>query len=157
GELGLFAAYSAGATVTLEALAATDAPEVVLNLSSLYGDAGVVSLQEQVIRSALERCLPVWPEWSAQLFERSVDDGDGGHVRRELSYRFRVNGRSSETGTSAYRARLDRLDRRLLGAEPQWVTSALAELVLLAAVVPDGTEPPATGDAARAGAARVCR
>jgi hypothetical protein len=157
GELDLFAAYSVGATVTLEALAATDAPEVVLNLSSLYGDAGIVSLQEQVIRSALERCLPVWPEWSTQLFERSVDDGDGVHVRRELSYRFRVNGRSPETGASAYRSRLDRLDDRLLGAEPQWVTSALAELVLLAAVVPDGTRPPSTGDDARARAARVCR
>jgi hypothetical protein len=159
GDPGLFAAYCAGAVATLEALAATDVTDVELNLSPLYGDAGIVSLHEQVIRSGLERCLPVWPEWRTQLFERAAPEDDGVHVRRELSYRFRVNGRSPETGQPAYLSRLDRIKDLLLGEEPRWVTSALAELVLLASVVPGRTEPPSpsTGDAARANAARICR
>ena len=92
-------------------------------------------MHEQAIRSTFEQCLPVWPEWVAQLFERTTADEAGARTVRQLSYRFRVNGRNPETRTTAFVARLARLRQRLLGEEPTQIGRSLAELVFLATVV----------------------
>lgn len=117
-------------------LRAFDGPDLSLHLSSVYGEVGEVTFSIEAVPAGFAGCLPVWPAWATQLFE---DDRSGvdSSVIRELSYRFRVNGREPTSGESAFAARIDRFEQDLLHAdEPQRVRRSLAELVFLGAVVP---------------------
>jgi hypothetical protein len=87
-----------------------------INLSRDFGFDADFSLAEELVKARFYSCLPVWTEGNIQLFEsRRADAGSGGvTVAREVSYRFRVNGRDPFTGKSAFDARLGRLRRTLL-------------------------------------------
>ena len=155
GGLALLEIYVRRALDLWDVLKATDSSEVTLNLSGVYGENGDVSLQTEAVTAGFAGCLPVWPAWETQLFE---DDQPGAEslVVRELSYRFRVNGREPLSGNSAFAARLDRFAQDwLLAEEPQRVRRSLVELVFLGAVVPRARDDDAQPGAALATARKL--
>jgi len=83
-------------------------------------------------------CLSVWPEWSAQLFETRAKSDMGFRTVREVSYRFRVNGRSPLTGESAFDSRLEMLRGHLDPEKPliSRLPWSLAQLVFLHLALP---------------------
>jgi hypothetical protein len=130
-----------------------------LDASKIYGTRNNSDLAEHLRKALFYNTLPVWPEWSVQLFEARVEPANGFATKREVSYRFRVNGQNPETGKSAFTSRLDRLEERIL-EEPGPdinVQRAIAELVFLRLVTPSAIDAPkseeVTGVALRIAAA----
>jgi len=85
-------------------------------------------------------CLPVWPEWSVQMFEARPDStSEHGSTVREVTYRFRVNGNNPESGGAAFDARIAKHENKIKeyqeGAKS--FDRSIAELVFLWLVVPD--------------------
>lgn len=110
---------------------------LLLDATSAYGQFARTDLSEQLRKALFYGCLSVWPEWSAQLFETRVNSDKGFRTLREVSYRFRVNGRSPITGQSAFDSRLDFLTKTLrVGSSSPRIPTALAQLVFLHLVVP---------------------
>ncbi|MFZ4703742.1 MAG: hypothetical protein ACOYMG_27170, partial [Candidatus Methylumidiphilus sp.] len=93
-----------------------------LDMSRDFGLNGDFPVSAELVKALFYHCLPVWAEWNTQLFEsRRVDPSTlGVCVVREVSYRFRVNGRDPRTeNLAAFDARLSRLRETLLGAEQE--------------------------------------
>ena len=121
-----------------------DGQALLLNVSSVYGQRNCSDLSEHLRKAQFYRALPVWPEWSVQLFEARVEPENGFATTREVSYRFRINGQNPETNKSAFTSRIARHTDRLLSEPGPNVhgQKALAELVFLRLVVPDSMESP---------------
>lgn len=115
-----------------------------LEVSSIYGQRNCSDFADHLRKALFYKVLPVWPEWSVQLFEARVEPENGFATKREVSYRFRVNGQNPETGKSAFASRIDRLEERLLGEPGPNINGqkAFAELVFLRLVIPDSMEKP---------------
>jgi hypothetical protein len=134
----LLAKYVHRVTGCYQRFGSPDGESLPLDVTSVYGQAGRVDLAEQLRKAMFYSCLSVWPEWSAQLFETRAKSDTGFQTVREVSYRFRVNGRSPVTGESAFDSRLEMLrghldpERPLLGRLP-W---SLAQLAFLHLAVP---------------------
>lgn len=119
-----------------------------LDVSTVYGQRNCSDLAEHLRKALFYGSLPVWPEWSVQLFEARIEPEQGFATKREVSYRFRVNGNNPETGKSAFASRLDRIQERLLDEPGQDVNGqrAIAELVFLRLVTPDSVSQPTAED-----------
>lgn len=119
-----------------------------LDVSLAYGQRSNADLAEHLRKALFYCCLPVWAEGSVQLFEARVEPEKGFATKREVSYRFRVNGDNPETGKSAFATRLDRLEERLLDVERRDGNhaKAIAELVFLRLVIPDSLDEPSQQD-----------
>ena len=126
----------------------TSGKSLLLDVSLVYGQRNNSDLAEHLRKALFYGCLPVWAEGSAQVFEARVDPEKGFATKREVSYRFRVNGDNPETGKSAFATRLDRLEERLLDEERRDGNhiKAIAELVFLRLVVPNALENPTVED-----------
>jgi hypothetical protein len=86
------------------------------DLSRDYGLAADFTASTELVKALFYNCLPVWAEWNTQLFEsRRVDPGSRGvSVVREVSYRFRVNGKDPRNELKhAFDSRLERLQQVL--------------------------------------------
>lgn len=128
--------------------AGTAGKSLSLDVSLSYGQRSNSDLAEHLRKALFYCCLPVWAEGSVQLFEARVDPEKGFATKREVSYRFRVNGDNPDTGKSAFSTRLDRIEERLLNAERRDGNhaKAIAELVFLRLVVPDSLDSPTEQD-----------
>jgi hypothetical protein len=93
-----------------------------LDMSRDFGLNADFPVSDELVKAMFYHCLPVWAEWNTQLFEsRRVNPSTlGVCVIREVSYRFRVNGRDPHTeNLAAFDARLARLRETLLGTEQE--------------------------------------
>jgi hypothetical protein len=117
-----------------------------VDLTAHYGHAADCNLFQQLNKATFYSCLPVWAEASTQLSEdRNKNQQHGYALKREISYRFRVNGNNPELNKSAFEGRLDQIKETLLPDEnskspTQFISSRLAELIFLAIVIPDQNE-----------------
>lgn len=87
------------------------------DLTREFGLGAEFSISQELAKSMFYNCLPVWAEWNTQLFEsRGVEpESKGVSVVREVSYRFRVNGKDPLNGMEpAFNARLNRIHDILL-------------------------------------------
>lgn len=90
-----------------------------LELSRDYGLDADFSASTELVKALFYNCLPVWAEWNTQLFEsRRIDPASRGvSVVREVSYRFRVNGKDPRNESKhAFDSRLERL-QQVLGSD----------------------------------------
>lgn len=143
-----------------ERFGGTNGAAVLLDASSVYGQANCTDLAEHLRKAMFYTCLPAWAQGSAQLFETRTEPTQGFATVREVSYRFRVNGDNPMTGKSAFESRLDRLQERLLKAPGTdlYAPRDIAEMVFLHLVIPDSLEAPSALDVdaeARSVAARI--
>lgn len=143
-----------------EHFGSTKGAAVLLDASSVYGQANCTDLAEHLRKAMFYTCLPTWAQGSAQLFETRTEPTQGFATVREVSYRFRVNGDNPMTGKSAFESRLDRLQERLLKAPGTdlYAPRDIAEMVFLHLVIPDSLETPSALDIeaeARSVAARI--
>lgn len=115
-----------------------------LDVSITYGQRSNTDLSDQLRKALFYGCLPVWAEWSVQLFEARVAPEMGIATKREVSYRFRVNGNNPESGKPAFVTRLDRLEERLFAEERRGAnhTKSIAEVVFLWLVIPGSIDAP---------------
>lgn len=140
----LFDKYVQRVTRCYEQFGSPEGTALLLDVTSVYGQAGRVDLAEQLRKATFYNCLSVWPEWATQLFETRAKSDTGFRTIREVSYRFRVNGRSPQTGKNAFDSRLEMLrghldpERPLISRLP-W---SLAQLVFLHLAIPfeDGSD-----------------
>lgn len=110
-----------------------------LDLTQAFGLAAEFSISQELTKALFYNCLPVWAEWNTQLFEsRKIDSQTRGvSVVREVSYRFRVNGKDPLNEMEpAFDARLNRLRAILLEDSnfeipPSKLRRNLSELVFL--------------------------
>ncbi len=89
------------------------------DLSRDFGLSADFSASTEIVKATFYNCLPVWAEWNTQLFEsRRVDPASHGvSVVREVSYRFRVNGKDPRNESKhAFNSRLERLEQ-VLGSD----------------------------------------
>ena len=130
--------------------AGTNGQAFPLEVSLEYGQANCSDLGDSLRKAMFYSCLPVWPEWSIQLFETRTEPTRGFATIREVSYRFRVNGTNPDTGTPSFDARLDRLHKRVIAEEDlsQPLTRRIAEVVFLWLVIPDSLTNPTPLDLA---------
>lgn len=137
-------AYVSRVLEAVKAYASSSGKAMPLEVSTVYGQRSNVDLADQMRKATFYSCLPVWAEWSVQLFEARVDPEKGFATKREVSYRFRVNGNNPETGKSAFATRLDRIEERLLESPGPDVFAgpSIARLVLLRLVIPDSLDTP---------------
>lgn len=147
GKPGLVA-YVERVLKCFDLFASSAGKSLPLDASITYGQRNATDLAEQLRKALFFGCLPVWAEGSTQLFEARVDPEKGGATKREVSYRFRVNGNNPESGKSAFATRLDRIEERLTNEERRDGNhaKAIAELVFLRLVVPTDLEQPAHED-----------
>lgn len=145
-----FCEYVARVVGCYQAFASGVGTALPLDVSAVFGQHNNSQFGEHVDKVGTYKALPVWPEWSAQLFENRTEPLRGFKTVREVSYRFRVNGVNPQEGTPAFRARLQRLWDRMLVApsETLFVKGSVAELVFLWLVVPISLEQGAKGDLA---------
>jgi hypothetical protein len=139
-----FRSYVSRVFEVYELFAGTGGEALLLDGSAAYGVLGKTDFAEHLRKALFYSCLPVWAEWSTQLFESRQNHGQGFQTVREVSYRFRVNGFRPEAGERrhAFDARLDRLHDALAQAGEEKsnpaVPRTLAQLVFLHLVVPSG-------------------
>lgn len=128
--------------------AGTDGNALLLDGSAQYGMNGRADLAEQLRKAMFYSCLPVWSEWAAQLYESRMNPGRGFVTVREVSYRFRVNGKSPRNGETkhSFDHRLDRMRENFdLTTEEKSnprLPRDLAQLVFLHLVTPGSDEVP---------------
>lgn len=124
--------------------------EISIDAGRALGNSAKTTLYAQLVKVGFMYCLPVWPRPETQLFELRSRAAQGERVLREVSYRFRINGRRPDSDKSIFADRIARLRKALLGNEPgehPRLSQHLAELVFLLAVVPadpDTGEDPET-------------
>lgn len=122
-----------------------------VDLTAHYGAAAEFDLLDFLSKATFYSCLPVWAEWKTQIFEEKVRNQTATSygVKRQVSYRFRVNGQRLEINKSAFEGRLDDIAAELEDweaqseAQPGRFRRRLAELIFLAIVVPQ-PQPSAT-------------
>ncbi|MDI1258271.1 hypothetical protein [Aquabacterium sp.] len=117
---------------------------LMLDTSTVYGQANTSDIAEHLRKSMFYTCLPVWAQWSVQLFETRTEPTKGFATVREVSYRFRINGDNPMTGKSAFDTRLDKLHDQLfidINTERR-VRRDIAELIFLHLVTPNSLEHP---------------
>ena len=143
-----FKAYVERVRKCFELFGGTSGEALLLDVSTVYGQRNCSDLAEHLRKAMFYGVLPVWSEWSVQLFEARVEPEQGFATKREVSYRFRVNGNNPETGKSALASRLDRIEERLLSEPGQDVHGqrAIAQLVFLRLVIPDSILQPSSED-----------
>ncbi|BAZ51034.1 hypothetical protein NIES4103_36570 [Nostoc sp. NIES-4103] len=125
-----------------------------VDLTAHFGSAAEFDLSDELSKARFYSCLPVWPEWTTQIFEQKTRNqaATSYGVEREVSYRFRVNGQNPELGKPAFEARLDQIEEDLLtedqsiAKQPWLLCRRLAELIFLAVVVPKDDEQSLTKD-----------
>src|SRR6266511_3936294 len=131
-DMRVLIAYVRRARALFSALGAAGGEDVLVNVASQFGDQADFSLSEEVSLVGFSGCLPVWPEWVAQIFEqqgRSASQPALRSTTREVSYRFRINGLVPGSRQTAYVARLGRIREALLTDSDQYrVRRSLAEL-----------------------------
>ena len=141
-----FQAYVERVKQCYQSFGGVDGEALLLDASTVYGQANTSDIAEHLRRAMFYTCLPVWPHWSVQLFETRTEPTQGFATVREVSYRFRVNGDNPMTGQSAFDTRMEKLKGQLL-VEPgpdRRVRRDIAELLFLHFVTPDSlTEPTA--------------
>jgi hypothetical protein len=119
-----------------------------LDLTQAFGLAAEFSISQELTKALFYNCLPVWAEWNTQLFEsRKIDSQTRGvSVVREVSYRFRVNGKDPLNEMEpAFDARLNRLRAILLEDSdfeipPSKLRRSLSEVVFLWLVLNPGIQ-----------------
>lgn len=155
-----FQTYVARVIECFESFSGIDGEALSIDVSSAYGQQNNSNLGEHLSKVMLYKALPVWADWSVQLFEGRTEPTRGFKTLREVSYRFRVNGINPQAGESAFLSRLHRIYSRVL-EEPspdQFVKKDIGELIFLWLVVPTSCSSPKTIDVAaeaRALAARI--
>ncbi len=111
-----------------------------LDLSRDYGLDADFTASAELVKALFYSCLPVWAEWNTQLFEsRRVNPASRGvSVAREVSYRFRVNGKDPRNESKhAFDSRLERLQEVLgndggeMRQSPYRVRRCIAEAAVL--------------------------
>jgi hypothetical protein len=139
-----FKAYVERVRAAFDLFAGVEGQSLLLDASRIFGAHNNVDLADELRKALFYYCLPVWSEWSVQLFERRTDPALKKATMREVSYRFRVNGVNPLTRTSAFDARLDMLyDNLIENIDPaRRLGGRLAQLVLLSLVVPDSISTP---------------
>jgi hypothetical protein len=88
-----------------------------INLSGAYKLDADFSIAQQLVKSTFYNCLPVWSESNTQIFESHSTDtlSRGVSIIREVSYRFRVNGKNPQHDMQhSFDARLTRLHKELI-------------------------------------------
>uniref|UniRef100_A0ACD5GWK8 Uncharacterized protein n=1 Tax=Desertifilum tharense IPPAS B-1220 TaxID=1781255 RepID=A0ACD5GWK8_9CYAN len=114
-----------------------------VDLTATFGSAVEFDWADYLKQSTFYSCLSVLPESRTQIFEEKVRIEKGNNVVREVSYRFRINGKNPESRQSAFVARLENIEEILLKSEELPGTTlrrALAQLVFLLIVVPQSPE-----------------
>lgn len=132
------AAYVRNVVSCYERFGGPDGEALLLDATSAFGQAARTDLSEHLRKALFYGCLSVWPEWSAQLSETRTRSDKGFQTFREVSYRFRVNGRSPMTGQNAFDSRLELLHTSKLNVKraTSRVSASLAQLIFLHLVVP---------------------
>jgi len=126
-----------------------------VDLTAHFGSDIEFDLSEYLNQANLYRCLSVWAEWKTQLFEGKAinQQGHSYGVVREVSYRFRINGKNPEQNKSAFLARIDKIEAELLPddetvpQQPYTLRQNLAELIFLFIVIPRQIEENISADA----------
>lgn len=133
-----FRSYVKRVRACFDKFASAEAESLPLDVSNIYGANNNSDFGDHLRKALFYTCLPVWAEWSVQLFETRTEPTRGFATVREVSYRFRVNGLNPQTGTSAFDTRLDRIKERALDdpSAEQNVKKCVAELVFLYLVLP---------------------
>lgn len=119
-----------------------------LDVSKAYGVSNNVDLADELRKALFYNCLPVWAEWSVQLFETRSNPNQEQPTLREVSYRFRVNGNNPHSGKTALDTRLERFKDLLLtnpGPDNR-AQRAIAQLTFLHLVMPDSLGEPSARD-----------
>jgi hypothetical protein len=131
-----------------EMFAGAEGESLLIDVSNTYGLQNNVDLADELRKALFYNCLPVWAECSVQLFERRTDPERKIPTVREVSYRFRVNGKNPQSGNSAFVTRLERIGSLLLGQPgPNLrIQRPLAELIFLDLVIPDTLEDDSARD-----------
>jgi len=118
---------------------------LTVDLSGYFGTGCQFTLNEYLNQALFFGCLAVWPEAKAQIFEEKTVIETGEVVQREVTYRFRINGKNPETGKTAYESRLDRIRQTLMdaldssqsqGGKTHQINRNLAQLLFLDSVIP---------------------
>ncbi|MBE9241862.1 hypothetical protein [Synechocystis salina] len=118
---------------------------LAVDLSGYFGTGCQFTLNEYLNQALFFGCLAVWPEAKAQIFEEKTMMETGEVVQREVTYRFRVNGKNPDTGKTAYESRLDRIRQTLMdaldssqsqGVKTHQINRNLAQLLFLDSVIP---------------------
>lgn len=116
-----------------------------VDLSQYFGSNAQFSLNDYLNRSSFYNCLAVWSEAKTQIFEEKIILESGEAIQREISYRFKINGKNPETGKSAFESRLEKIKDYLNTAlDPEYshtisiytVNRSLAELLFLDSILP---------------------
>jgi len=127
-------AYVRSVLALFDEFVAPESPHTLsVNLSKLYGHGFDFSLTDEMMKSMFYDCLPVWAEWNTQLNETRTEYQ--GYVKRNVSYRFRVNGNDPKNDNkTAFQSRLDKilkiLDPKIAQSQSQR-KKRLAELIFL--------------------------
>ncbi len=151
-----FRDYVQRVNAAFEKFAGPDGESLTLESASVFGQHNTTNLGEHLNKATFFYCLPVWAEWSVQLFETRTEPTRGFKTMREVSYRFRVNGQNPQQGLPAFDARLQRLHDRLLESPSAetYAKFAIAEMVFLWLVLPDSLDA-SRGDDLVASAVKV--
>ena len=112
---------------------------LVIDAGAIYGGIDNIDLVDYLAKTSFFYCLTVWPACETQIFERKNTDQS---VVREISYRFRINGKNPQLDKPAFQVRLDQLKDSLLSNDPSISSSvierSLAQLIFLRVITPDG-------------------
>jgi hypothetical protein len=143
-----FKEYVARVIQCYERFAGVEGEALMLDVSSIYGQKNNALFGEHLSSTTFYACLPVWAEWSVQLFESRTEPTCGFKTIREVSYRFRVNGMNPQAGCSAFKARLQRINDKVLSApNPDlFVKRDIGELIFLWLVLPKSIDAAEKGD-----------
>lgn len=116
---------------------------LTLEVATAFGIGSNIDLAEELRTARFYSCLPVWPEYSVQLFEAHTEPSQGFGTQREVSYRFRINGKNPFSRTTAFQARLGSLREELLNDDDDERRRgrSVAQVVFLHLVIPESQNP----------------
>lgn len=112
---------------------------LAIDASAAFGDLARTTLYEELVRVGFLHCLPVWPEPVTQMFELRSAAPQGERMVRDVSYRFRINGKIPDRNLTIFGDRIARLREVFAdngGVDHPRLGRHLAELVFLLAVIP---------------------
>jgi hypothetical protein len=140
--------YVSRVKTCFELFGGVNGESLLLDVSKAYGVSNNVDLADELRKALFYNCLPVWAEWSVQLFETRSNPNRDHPTLREVSYRFRVNGNNPQSGKTALDTRLERFkDSVLTTPSPDnRVQRAIAQLAFLHLVMPDSIDEPSGKD-----------
>lgn len=139
-----FKAYVSRVKECYERFGGVSGEALLLDVAAVFGQANTSDFAEHLRKAMFYTCLPVWPQWSVQLFETRTEPTQGFATVREVSYRFRVNGNNPMTGMSAFSTRMEKLRTQMLveAGPDKRVRRDIAELLFLHLVMPTSLEQP---------------